>query len=62
LSPANPFYFERDTIKGVGSSHTPARSIWPLALITQILTTNNQDEIKNCLNSLQAHSKDNLMH
>lgn len=41
LSPKNPYFFSRDNIKGIGSSHTPSGNIWPLALITQILTTKN---------------------
>ena len=41
LSRANPYYYENGNIKGIGSSHTPSGHIWPLALITQILTTND---------------------
>lgn len=41
LSSKNPYYYENSKYKGVGSSHTPARNIWPLALITQIFTSNN---------------------
>lgn len=62
LSTANPYFYQHGDIKGIGSSHTPPSSIWPLALITQILTTDNRDEIRNCLQSLKAHSTDNLNH
>ena len=49
LSIKNPYYFHNGKIKGIGSSHTPQGNIWPLALITQILTTNKEEEIRNCL-------------
>ena len=42
LSHENPYFFKEGKISGIGSSHTPVGSIWPLALMTQVLTT--QDE------------------
>ena len=39
LSKDNPYFYESASYKGVGSSHTAPRNIWPLALITQILTS-----------------------
>lgn len=62
LSAKNPFYYQNDKFKGIGSSHTPGRTVWPLALITQILTSNNDDEIRQCLNGLEAQAGDNLIH
>lgn len=62
LSINNPFFYQKGKMRGIGSSHTPVNSIWPLALITQALTTSNEEEIRNCLDSLKQHSKDNLMH
>ena len=49
LSHENPYYFVSGDIRGIGSSHTPSGNIWPLALITQILTTEDEKEIKKCL-------------
>jgi meiotically up-regulated gene 157 (Mug157) protein len=49
LSKANPYFFESGKISGIGSSHTPPHNVWPLAIITQILTTQDKLEIKNCL-------------
>jgi meiotically up-regulated gene 157 (Mug157) protein len=62
LSNKNPFFYENQQYKGIGSSHTPVRTIWPLALITQILTSSNDDEIKQCLKGLLDQASDNLMH
>ena len=62
LSSANKYYYQRDDIKGVGSSHTEPRYIWPLALTVQILTSDDSAEIENCLKSLKISAKDDLMH
>ena len=43
LSDKNKFFYARGDINGVGSSHTSERYIWPLALITQILTSNSNN-------------------
>lgn len=52
LSKKNPFYYTNEPFKGEGSSHTQRDYIWPLALMVQILTSDLDDEIKNCLFSL----------
>jgi len=43
LSEQNKYFYGRGEINGVGSSHTNERYIWPLALITQILTSNSNN-------------------
>jgi meiotically up-regulated gene 157 (Mug157) protein len=62
LSTKNPYFYENAKYKGVGSSHTPARNVWPLALITQMLTSNDDNEIRQCLSGLIAQANDNLIH
>ena len=56
LSGANPFFFEsRDgAFYGVGSPHTGPGRIWPLALIVQALTSDDEEEIAGCLAQLEA--------
>jgi len=48
LSPSNPYFYEGtfkgEKISGIGSPHTPAGMIWPLAQEMQGMTTNQQDE------------------
>lgn len=39
LSPANPWYVEGTRLRGIGSSHTPPRHVWPIALAVQGLTS-----------------------
>lgn len=63
LSKDNPYYYEGKVAKGVGSPHTPENSIWHIALTMQILTSNNKDEILDCLDMLsKTHAGTNFMH
>ena len=49
LSFSNPYYFEGKILKGIGSPHTPKDRVWPLSLIVQALTSDNAQEIKECI-------------
>lgn len=44
LSPSNPYYFRGRFAAGVGSSHTPARFVWPMSLVVEYRTSNVQSE------------------
>jgi len=48
LSPANPYFYEAtfkgEKLSGIGSPHTPAGMIWPLAQEMQGMTTDQKDE------------------
>lgn len=52
LSKNNPFYYEGKVAKGIGSPHTPERYIWHIALSMQGITSNDEDEIKDLINTL----------
>jgi hypothetical protein len=54
LSSANPYYFVGELAAGIGSPHTPAPHVWPLALITQALTATQRPEIGQLLQTLRA--------
>ena len=63
LSPANPFYFEGSAASGVGSPHTPADTIWPIALAVQGLTARTDEERRDILSTLlRTHAGTGLMH
>ena len=62
-SAANPFYFSGKAAAGIGSLHTPAGYIWPIALAMEGLTEidrERQGEILNVLMSTDAGT--GLMH
>jgi meiotically up-regulated gene 157 (Mug157) protein len=54
LSQANPYYYQGTHAAGIGSPHTPAPYVWPLALIVQALTSTAQEEVYALLQTLRA--------
>ena len=53
LSEANPSYFSGSYASGIGSTHTPDRHIWPLAIATAGLT-GSADEAARALETLAS--------
>lgn len=49
LSERNPWYHVGPCAKGIGSSHTPGQMIWPMALISQAITSTDEAEIGGAL-------------
>ena len=63
LSKSNKNYFKGKVLEGIGSPHTPANRVWPLAIAMQGLTSENEAEIKRCFELLIASSNgEGLMH
>lgn len=49
LSPANPYFFRGTAAEGIGSPHTGLGYIWPMSIMMRALTSNDRDEIAQCL-------------
>lgn len=63
LSNDNPFYFSGRAAKGIGSPHTGIDLIWPIALTMQAHTSLSDEEIRQCLKTLQTtHAGTGFMH
>ena len=63
LSKNNKYYYEGSILKGIGSPHTPANRVWPLSLSMQGITSNDKDEIIDCLKQLiKSTDGTQLMH
>ena len=63
LSNDNPFYFSGRAAKGIGSPHTGIYLIWPIALTMQAHTSLSDEEIRQCLKTLQTtHAGTGFMH
>ncbi|MBC1365852.1 glycoside hydrolase family 125 protein [Listeria innocua] len=63
LSKSNPFYFEGELAKGIGSPHTPAGYIWPIGLAIQGLTASDESEKLEILQMLlRTDAGTGLMH
>ena len=57
LSIANPWFNEGKFAKGIGGPHVGENKIWPLGLIMQALTTDDDEKIFYCLKTLKnTHS------
>lgn len=63
LSKENPYYYEGTAAKGIGSPHTPDNYIWHMAISMQAMTSDNREEIMECLSYLAStHAGTNFMH
>lgn len=63
LSADNPFYFKGSAAEGIGGPHVGADMIWPMSITMRALTSNNKEEIKKCIQSLQkTHAGTGFMH
>nr|WP_249338872.1 glycoside hydrolase family 125 protein [Vagococcus zengguangii] len=63
LSNNNPYYYEGEYLKGVGSFHTPPQYVWPIALAIQGLTSTNNEEKRQLLEMMAYNDGGtNFMH
>jgi meiotically up-regulated gene 157 (Mug157) protein len=58
LSPHNPYYAVGRHARGIGSPHTPAGFIWPIALAMQGLTSTDPEERDELLDMLERTDAD----
>ncbi|CAO3611238.1 unnamed protein product [Cunninghamella blakesleeana] len=50
LSRDNPYYFKGPRMEGIGGPHVGLNYAWPMSQIVKILTSNDDEEIKESLN------------
>lgn len=63
LSPENPFFFKGKAGEGIGGPHVGMDQVWPISIAMRGLTSNDDAEIKRCLEMLQhAHAGTGFMH
>lgn len=63
LSPSNPYYCQGKAANGPGGPHVGMDMIWPLGLILQGITSTNDREIREVLQTLQkTHAGTGFMH
>lgn len=62
-STGNPYFFDGTQLSGGGSPHTPTRNVWPMALMMQIMTSDDEAEITGCLSQIVSSAAElGLMH
>ena len=54
LSADNPFFYKGTAGEGIGGPHAGKNMIWPLGITMRGLTSNNDKEIRQCLEMLKA--------
>jgi uncharacterized protein len=63
LSDSNPYYCVGKAAQGPGGPHVGRDMIWPLGLIVQALTSTDDQEVRQCLLTLQkTHAGTGFMH
>jgi uncharacterized protein len=63
LSKRNPYYCKGRVAEGPGGPHVGMDMIWPLGIITRGLTSNDDQEIRACLETLRTtHAGTGFMH
>jgi meiotically up-regulated gene 157 (Mug157) protein len=53
LSKKNPYFFSGTKAMGIGSQHTPANHVWPIAISLEALTSINKDDRAKALDLLE---------
>jgi len=63
LSGSNPYFFKGSVAEGIGGPHEGLNMIWPMAIITEALTSMDEAEIRQCLRWLKTtHAGTGFMH
>ncbi len=63
LSDDNPWYFTGTAGCGIGGPHVGIDMIWPMSIIMQALTSDDEEEIRKCVKMLMAtHAGTGFMH
>ena len=63
LSEKKPYFFKGTAAAGIGGPHEGLNMIWPMALIVQALTSDDESEIRQCLQWLKTtHAGTGFMH
>ncbi|KNG48940.1 glycoside hydrolase family 125 protein [Stemphylium lycopersici] len=58
----NPYYLTGEEFNGIGGPHVGLRNAWPMAVLVQAMTSDDDDEIKTCLAAVKNVSKLGLVH
>ena len=49
LSPSNPYYLQGQAFSGIGGPHIGLRNAWPMSVLVQAATSDDDREIMDCL-------------
>ena len=58
----NPFFLTGKAFKGIGGPHIGLQNAWPMSLLVQIMTSDDDEEIKQLLKSVKEAAPLGLIH
>ena len=58
----NPYYLRGSDFKGIGGPHIGLQNAWPMSLLVQAMTSDNDTEILECVNLVKEVSPMGLVH
>jgi meiotically up-regulated gene 157 (Mug157) protein len=58
----NPYYLKGDVFKGIGGPHIGLQHAWPMSVLTQAMTSDDDEEIAACLLTVKKVSGLGLVH
>jgi meiotically up-regulated gene 157 (Mug157) protein len=58
----NPYYLTGDDFSGIGGPHVGLQSAWPMSVLVQAMTSDDDGEILNCLAAVKNVSRNGLIH
>lgn len=62
LKDGNPYYLKGKAFKGIGGPHVGLRNAWPMSLLVQAMTSDDDDEIEELLDLVKKASPLGLIH
>ncbi len=63
LSENNPFFYKGKAAEGIGGPHTGMDTIWPMSIILRAITSVDDKEIADCIETLRlTHAGTGFMH
>ncbi|USP76112.1 glycoside hydrolase family 125 protein [Curvularia clavata] len=58
----NPYYLTGEAFNGIGGPHVGLRNAWPMAVLVQAMTSDDDKEITTCLEAVKNVSRLGLVH
>jgi len=58
----NPYYLTGDDFEGIGGPHVGLMNAWPMSVLVQAMTSDDDDEIMRCLGAVKNVSHYGLIH
>jgi meiotically up-regulated gene 157 (Mug157) protein len=58
----NPYYLTGEDFSGIGGPHVGLKNAWPMSVLVQAMTSDDDAEIMKCLNAVKRVSLNGLIH